>query len=273
MLTRLLSFSTSAALCGPAQYLLRFDDLCPTMSMDRWHSLGRLIEEFELRPILAIVPDNRDEQLSCAASDPAFWSTMRSFESAGATVALHGYTHVCERKSGGLLRLSQSSEFAGAPAALQHQWIEAGLQILCFHGLTPRLWAAPRHGFDRNTLQALRAHRIRALSDGLARRPFAREGVLWIPQQLWSPVEKSRGLWTICIHPNTVSLLDLERLRAFLAAHAKQFTSFERVLKEYRPSGLNCMERSCAALAELRVRLRHQCNRLRAQRNDRAPAP
>jgi peptidoglycan/xylan/chitin deacetylase (PgdA/CDA1 family) len=273
MLRRSRGFPKRAVLREPAQYLLRFDDLCPTMAMDRWRSLAQLIEEFQLCPILAIVPDNRDGQLCCAASDRDFWARMRRFESAGATVALHGYTHVCARDGRSLLRLAPTSEFAGAPSALQDQWIEAGLRILRMRGLTPRLWVAPRHGFDRDTLRALRAQGIPALSDGLARRPFFREGILWIPQQLWSPVEKNRGLWTICIHPNTVSPLDVEQLRAFLAAHAKQFTSFDQVLEEYEPFALNFMERSYAALAEIRIRLRYLRNRRMAPRNDRAPAP
>ncbi len=33
---------------SPAQYLLRIDDLCPTVSAERWQQFQSLIEEFRL---------------------------------------------------------------------------------------------------------------------------------------------------------------------------------------------------------------------------------
>ena len=128
------------------------------------------------------------------------------------------------------------------------------LKILRNHGLNPRLWVAPRHGFDRGTLRALRAEGISALSDGLARVPFLRGGLAWIPQQLWAPVRKSRGLWTICIHPNTASDADVENLRAFLRDHAAQFTSVERVLAEFPVKRSGMIEGAYAKLTLWRMR-------------------
>jgi hypothetical protein len=63
---------------APAEYLLRCDDLCPTMSTERWRRIESLIEEFQLQPILAVVPDNRDPELEVSPPDPAFWQRMRS---------------------------------------------------------------------------------------------------------------------------------------------------------------------------------------------------
>ena len=61
-------------MAGQARYLLRFDDLCPTMALDRWKRFLPLIEEFGIRPILAVVPENCDPELKVAADDPEFWS-------------------------------------------------------------------------------------------------------------------------------------------------------------------------------------------------------
>lgn len=239
----------------PAQYLLRFDDLCPTMAANRWREWVALIEEFRLRPILAIVPENADPDLCCSPPDALFWTHMRALEAAGATVALHGYRHVCASKGRSLAGRGGLSEFAGVPEATQQEWIRSGLAILRGHGLTPKLWVAPRHGFDGRTLSALRAEGIRALSDGLARTPFVRGGMVWIPQQLWAPVEKAAGLWTLCVHPNTARAGDLEDLRAFLRLHAAQFTSVDRVLRGMRPSHLGFAEAAYAGLALWRMRL------------------
>jgi predicted deacetylase len=226
----------------PAQYLLRFDDLCPTMARERWEELLPLLDEFGIRPILAVVPDNRDRDLQVASPDPAFWDEMRRMEAAGASIALHGYRHVCGSNGRGFLRLHEMTEFAGVAEEKQREWIRAGLAILHGQGLTPKLWVAPRHGFDAATLSALRGEGITVLSDGFARVPFVRERMTWIPQQLWAPVEKAKGLWTICIHTNTAGDAPVRELDQFLRQHAGQFTSVDRVLSEWKPGALGLVE-------------------------------
>ena len=239
----------------PAQYLLRFDDLCPTISRPKWDRFLPLIEEFGVRPILAVVPDNRDPGLIVSNPDPEFWSRMRTMETAGATIALHGYQHTCDSKGGGLIPLHSRTEFAGVSLELQRERIHKGIETLRTYGLNPKLWVAPRHGFDRNTLRALQQEGIGYLSDGFARIPFRRGGITWIPQQLWKPARKSAGLWTICIHSNFAGKRLLEELRAFLQTHASQFTSFERVQTEYQADSLGFSERMYEALSLWRIRL------------------
>ena len=169
---------------SPAQYLLRIDDLCPTVSAQRWRQFQSLIEEFGLQPILAVVPDNQDPELEVSPPDPVFWDSMRTLHAAGAAIGLHGYHHLCESRCRSLVGLARTSEFAGVPAETQREWIHEGLRILRGQGLNPKIWVAPRHGFDRRTLDALCAEGITLLSDGFARVPFRRGGLTWIPQQL-----------------------------------------------------------------------------------------
>jgi predicted deacetylase len=216
-----------------AQYLLRFDDLCPTMARARWARFETLIKEFAIRPILAVVPENRDPDLVFDFADTGFWGRIRAYEAAGATIALHGFRHVSNSRMRGLVPLHRRSEFAGVEAALQRSWIQSGLQILGHHGLHPRLWVAPRHGFDKNTLKALYDQGIRYVSDGFTSRPIERGGLFWIPQQLWEPVEKRSGLWTVCIHSNTAESRTLSCLRTFLEKRSGQFTSFDSVIANW----------------------------------------
>jgi predicted deacetylase len=213
-----------------------------------------LIEEFEIRPILAVVPDNRDIALQHSPPDPEFWDRMRRMEAAGATIALHGYHHNCNSNGRSLVPLRRHTEFAGIPEETQRKWIRTGLRILRNQGLNPRIWVAPRHGFDRATLCALQQEGINLLSDGFARVPFIRYGLIWIPQQLWTPEEKPKGLWTICLHVNTASGPLVDQLRAFLDQHAAQFTSVDRVLAEFPPARLGPDERLYEAFALWRAR-------------------
>jgi predicted deacetylase len=239
----------------PAQYLLRFDDLCPTVPRRNWERFLPLLEEFRVRSILAVVPDNRDRELERAEPDLGFWAHMRAMEAAGAAIALHGYRHLCRSKGRSLVPLHSHSEFAGVDLDLQRQWIASGLEILRGHGLNPCIWVAPRHGFDRNTLRALRSEGIGLLSDGFARIPFTRGGLTWIPQQLWAPAEKPAGLWTICVHPNTARESLLDQLREFLRQHAAQFTSVDRVVEELKPAKLGPAERMHEFLALWKIRV------------------
>lgn len=246
---------------APAQYLLRIDDLCPTVHKDRWRALGALIEEFALMPILAIVPENRDPELMASPPDPDFWTKLRALESAGASVGLHGYRHLCLSRGRSLIPIHRTSEFAGAPLATQKAWIREGLALLRSRGLNPRVWVAPRHGFDVNTLEALREESVSILSDGFARVPFVRAGMIWIPQQVWEPVEKQTGVWTICIHPGSMEEERIAALRSFLERYAAQFTSVDCVLEEFPPTRLSIAERIHTAVALSRVkasRIRNQ---------------
>ncbi len=227
---------------GPARYLLRIDDMCPAMSRDGWTRCRKILDEFCIHPILAVVPDNRDPALMCSDPHPDFWEEMNGLEAGGAAIALHGYRHLCKSPGRSLIPVHEFSEFSGVGLETQREWIGAGIQILIRHGLTPRLWVAPRHGFDRNTLRALREAGILFLSDGFAQRPFERFGLTWLPQQLWSPSEKRSGVWTICVHPNTMTCEQLAILRRFIRAHADQFISFDQAIAIGPRGPLSLME-------------------------------
>ncbi|MGA2808517.1 MAG: DUF2334 domain-containing protein [Terracidiphilus sp.] len=252
----------------PAQYILRFDDLCPTVALPRWQRFLPLIEEFGIRPILAIIPDNQDKALSLSPPDPKFWERMRAMETAGATIAMHGYRHLCTNQGEALLPLHTKSEFVGVPEETQRHWIREGLGILRGQGLNPTVWVAPRHGFDLNTLSALQKEGIQLLSDGFARVPFTRGGMTWIPQQLWGPVEKSKGLWTICMHSNFTHGEEVDRLRVFVREHTAQFTSVDRVLVEFPPAKLSLTERVYEAWTLWRAKV-SRARRRRRQRTRR----
>jgi hypothetical protein len=168
---------------------------------------------------------------------------------------MHGYRHLCTSHGKSLLRLHQETEFSGVEESLQRQWIRSGLGILRGNGLSPRLFVAPRHGFDRCTLRALAREGLGILSDGFALRPFMRQDILWIPQQLWEPVKKKTGLWTICIHTNTGTPALEDKLEKFLGENANRFTNFDRVIEDTQPSQLRWNERVGESLENLRARV------------------
>lgn len=239
----------------PVRYLIRFDDLCPTMLSEPLERYLGLVGRYGIRPILAVIPDNQDPELHLRDRDSNFWDRIRFLEQGGATIAMHGYRHQCTSRGKSLLGLHAETEFAGVEESQQRMWIRCGLAILRDQGLCPRLFVAPRHGFDNSTLRALAREGLGILSDGFARRPFTRNDVIWIPQQLWEPVQKSSGLWTICIHTNTAPPSLEQKLQSFLEQKAKHFTCFDDVIADCQPGPLHWTERLGELAANFRVRL------------------
>jgi len=216
-----------------AHYLIRFDDLCPTMNHAGWERCEALMRRFSIRPILAVVPENRDSDLAVDAKDPAFWNHVRSLQDAGWTIALHGWRHECRSKGKSLVPLHRFSEFAGVPAQQQVSMLEDGLRSLRARGIHPTVWAAPRHGFDRNTLDGLKKVGIHTVSDGLSRLPFCEDGIFRVPQQLFGPQEMPAGVWTICLHTNTLTDEGFGALSSFVERHVPEFLSLEEVKKRW----------------------------------------
>jgi len=250
---------------SPAQYLLRFDDLCPTHHRNRWRRFVPILARFRVKPILAIVPDNRDPELDLSPPDPDFWSQMRELQASGATIGLHGFRHLWAGRGRGLVPLHEVTEFAGIPEQIQRQWIREGLEVLRAHRLNPAIWVAPRHGLDRATLRALRMEGIGIVSDGFAMRPYLRGGLTWIPQQIWAPEHKRRGLWTVCMHANSATDAQVEELNGFLQTHAGEFTSVERILHEFPLTRLTVREMLAANGALFRYRVRRSVKGLLAR--------
>ena len=113
------------------------------------------------------------------------------------------------------------SEFAGLDLGEQKLKIRRAWRKLCSEGLEPTIWIAPAHTFDIQTLKALEQETtIRIVSDGQTTRPYAQHGFYFVPQQLWSYVPRTGGLWTICLHPETMTVDDFEMLERTLSNSA-----------------------------------------------------
>src|SRR5262249_15450035 len=73
------------------KYLLRFDDICPTMNWGVWRSVEKILLDTDVKPILAVVPDNRDERLKVGNANEGFWEEVRGWQARSWTIGLHGY--------------------------------------------------------------------------------------------------------------------------------------------------------------------------------------
>jgi peptidoglycan/xylan/chitin deacetylase (PgdA/CDA1 family) len=231
-----------------ARYLLRFDDICPGMNWAVWSRIEPLLEKHGVKPLIAVVPDNRDPKLNVQAPRDDFWAWVRARQAAGWCIAIHGYQHLYETRDPGIMRINFKSEFAGLPEHVQRDKLTRGLGILRDNGVRADAWIAPGHSFDATTVRVLLELGVDTISDGFFFRPVQYLGAYWIPQQLWHFRPMPGGIWTVCLHHNAYQEAEITRLRVWLDQYASRMMSASQVKQEYaaRPAGL--ADRSFAAL-------------------------
>lgn len=215
-----------------ARYLIRFDDICPTSNWSIWGQVEKALHRYGIKPILAVVPDNKDPKLQVEPSRPDFWEWLREKQSLGWTIALHGYQHVYETRDAGLLGVNRRSEFAGLPVETQRMKIEKGLEIFHQHGVHPQAFVTSAHSFDRNTLYALRDVGIHAISDGFFLGPKRWMEMIWVPQQMWQFRRMPIGIWTICYHHNRFNQQEMEQFTRDVARFAPHIISLNEAVAQ-----------------------------------------
>ena len=220
-------------------YLIRLDDASDRMNTENWAQIERMLDENGIRPLVGVIPLNRDPMLLRFPEDPGFWAKAQGWQEKGWRIALHGYEHVYSSDCAGINPVHDRSEFAGHPLEVQRQKIRDGLRLLKEKGLEPTAFFAPSHTFDWNTLEALRLESgIRVISDTVANDCYCRRGFTFIPQQAGRVRELPFQVTTICLHPNFTTAPELEEIDAFLKAHPGQFLEPNAILPTTRKRSL-----------------------------------
>jgi len=208
-----------------ARYIYRLDDITPTMNWAQFWKYIELFRRYRVKPLLGVVPDNRDPNLEVDREYSSFWQILRELLADDVIeLAQHGYQHVYQTSEYGILGkhlgFAPQSEFAGLSYDDQFAKIRRGQAILREQGLDTDVWMAPSHSFDQITLRALREAGFHAVTDGIAIYPFRKNELIFVPQQLWAPKVLPLGVWTICLHPNTGEAPLYEQVREHVASDA-----------------------------------------------------
>ncbi len=239
------------------RYLLRFDDICPTMNWKVWDEIEAHLNLHQVRPLLAVVPDNQDPKLMVDEARTDFWDRVRRWQAQGWTIAMHGYQHLYINQNPGIMGLESKSEFAGLSREAQEAKLRKGLAIFAEHGVRADAWIAPSHSFDRTTVDLLIALGVPVISDGLWPWPFSEQGrITWIPTQHWDFKECPPGIWTICYHHNAWNASQLAKFTAVLDKHGPQITDVTSVLQAFGSRRQTLADRCSAALRLLWIRSR-----------------
>lgn len=198
------------------KYIFRLDDATAFSDIEKWQLLEEIFDDFGIKPLVAVTPDNKDPGLFYKKENSDFWKQVNDWKKKGWEIAMHGYQHLYHEvdKKTLLIPYYDRSEFAGLKIEDQRKKISKSISIFHSHGINPKVWVAPSHSFDELTLKAIKKEtQIDTISDGIAIYPYTYNGFIFVPQQLWDVKKKFFGVWTICLHPDTMTHEDIAQVR------------------------------------------------------------
>ena len=182
-------------------FFVRFDDICPTMDREQFEKAQAIMEQYQIKPLLGIIPENLDPDQMKSEEDKAFWEKMRDLQAQGWTLAMHGYRHVYNQERPKTMVCGRKhSEFAGNSYERQFEIIKSGKEQLESHGIYTDLFFAPAHTYDKNTLKALAANGFKYNVDGLSRKPYKQCGMICIPCRPFDSRTKKLGLVNVIVN-------------------------------------------------------------------------
>lgn len=257
-----------------ARYLIRIDDVCPTMNWSVWNQVESALVSRDIRPMLAVIPDNQDESLKRSSSKSAFWEYVRVWQDRGWTIGLHGYQHTYVTRDPGIIGINNYSEFAGLPEDVQASKLRMAFEIFRQEGIRPEVWVAPAHSFDHTTLHLLRGMGLLRISDGFFLFPnLDSTGMLWIPQQIWRFRPMPLGVWCICLHINDWGPRDILRFDRNLESYRRKIISVQDAITFFGRRGRDWRDKVVAATFPSFLRTRLALRSWIGQTASKSPAP
>ena len=223
--------------------LVRFDDLCPTMDFEQFERAVGLMRRYGIKPLLGVIPDNKDPDQMIDKPDEDFWERIKALEGEGWTIAMHGCTHLYDQESPKTALCGRKhSEFAGNDYENQCEKIKKGKRILLSHGISTDVFFAPAHTYDKTTLKALRDNGFKYMNDGLSAKPYVEEGIKHIPCRSFGvPKNKNEGILVAVNHPSEWTRSDkaycYDLLEEFCEKNAGFFVTFDE-LKQIKSGNL-----------------------------------
>jgi predicted deacetylase len=204
------------------------------MNWSVWSRVEKIVLEFDVKPIMAVVPDNQDKTLKVSEPNPEFWSEVRAWQGRGWPIGMHGYQHVFATRDPGIIGINKFSEFSGLSFQEQMDKIRCSLGIFERERVKPEVWVAPAHSYDGTTETALQLAGIKYISDGLHLFPRLNScGMLAVPQQFWRFRWMPLGVWTICQHFNSWTEKHLAQFRADIERFRSNLVDFKEIVAAY----------------------------------------
>ena len=212
--------------------LIRLDDIAENMNWDLMEKSELLFEEYGIKPILGVIPNNKDNELLSYSKKNNFWEQVRKWRDKGWEIAMHGYTHVYDKicKNEDYFNYGGGSEFCGHTLETQISRIKNGLQKFKNEKIKIRSFFAPNHTYDKNTFIALKNFRINEVIDGYGLMPYIENDIKFIPQLFYKVFALPFGIQTLQIHLNYWEQKDFDNFEKFIKKHSNKIITYDQAI-------------------------------------------
>jgi predicted deacetylase len=212
--------------------LISIDDVAENMNWDLMNKCELLFDEFNIKPLLGVIPFNKDPELLKYPINLKFWDQVRKWKKKGWEISMHGFSHLYETqtKKKDYFNYGGNSEFYGLDYDTQLSKIEAGLKKFKEEGIDIRSFFAPNHTYDRNTLRALSSSGIKIIRDGYGLFPFFRHNLFFIPQLFYKETMLPFGIQSTQIHLNYWNEDNYTTFKNFVLKNKDKIITTDKIL-------------------------------------------
>ena len=209
---------------------IRLDDITPDMDWEKFLIFKELLTLYNIKPLIGVVPENKDNNLIREEKKADFWSYVKELQKEGWSIAMHGYQHIYDTNQGGMFPLNHFSEFAGHSLEIQKKKIKTGKALLEEKGIYTDIFMAPAHSYDKNTLTALKENGFCKITDGFGSKPYIWQGMTFYPIsfRMSDSLKKENGYTTMVVHTNTIDNMDY--YKNILEKYQDKFISYSQYL-------------------------------------------
>ena len=212
--------------------LIRLDDIAENMNWDLMKKSELLFEKYSIKPVLGVIPNNKDDELLAHPKKSDFWQQVRLWKNKGWEIAMHGYTHVYDKVSeyDDYFNYGGGSEFSGHTVEAQTSRIKNGLEKFSNEKIKIRTFFAPNHTYDKNTFLALKNCGIKEIIDGYGVMPYTENDINFIPQLFYKVIALPFGIQSTQIHLNYWKQNDFDDFEKFVIKNSKKFITYDQAI-------------------------------------------
>ncbi len=220
--------------------LIRMDDICENMNWELMDKCEFLFDKYKLKPLLGVIPNNKDPELLTYPKKDLFWEKVKSWNSKGWEITMHGCNHLYTQKSNkkDIFNYGGDSEFYGLEYSKQLNKIQIGLYEFEKRKIKIRSFFAPNHIYDKNTLKALKEKNIRIIIDGYGLFPYYKNDLLFIPQLFYKEIFLPFGIQSTQLHINYWSKKEFERFENFIDRYHEKIISLDYIINITNPNAI-----------------------------------
>ena len=212
--------------------LIRLDDIAENMNWDLMKKSELLFEKYAIKPVLGVIPNNKDNELLSYPKKDNFWEQVRNWRDKGWEITMHGYTHVYDKvsKNEDYFSYGGGSEFCGHTLETQISRIKNGLEKFKDEKIKIRSFFAPNHTYDKNTFIALKNFGINEVIDGYGLMPYIENDMKFIPQLFYKVFALPFGIQTTQIHLNYWKQKDFDDFERFIKKNSNKIITYDQAL-------------------------------------------